>query len=251
MHSRYYDMLRNASQDDFYLAITDPEHELYDIVWSGFENTVIEPAEIYDPDFRDLNQFRYRIGESSVTLEFFPNETYFIGREEPDPYRDNSDAAGIHLKLSVLPQMSCLFCVSLGVWGRVEREAFQGLWFRHRTLLSGLLRRAKPIIFTSILFPQVEYAACLDDMLDTYFRLRDPNNLIELQYSFPRLDDAEEAQNFMSYMALLYHMIRSSAHSEKDLTMVWLSRLNEFYEGHLPDLPPPLPCVALAGDSNW
>lgn len=246
MHTRYYEMLRSCSQDDFYQALNDPEHELYEILWNAFETVVIEPAEIYDPGFRDLNQFRYRIGESSATLEFFPNEAYFIGRPEPDPYHDNSDAAGVHLKFSILPNMSCLFCVSLGIWGHAERESFRKLWFRHRNLLSGVFRRAKPIVFTSILFPDVEYASSLEEMLDSYFSVSDPNNLIELQYSFPQLEDTNEAQSFMAYMALLYHMIRSFAHSEKDMTMMWISRLNEFYAGHLPDVPPPLPCVALA-----
>lgn len=251
MQRRYYDIIRSASQDDFYQAINEPEHELYDLLWGAFDSVIIEPAEIFDPDFRDLNQFRYRIDEACVTMEFFPNEAYFIGRGEPDPFRDDVDAAGVHLKFSILPQMSCLFCVSLGVWGRPERAAFQKLWFRHRTLLSGIFHRAKPMIFTSILFPAVEYASSLEDMLDSYFQLHDPNNLIELQYSFPQIDESGEAQNFMTYMALLYHMIRSYAHSDKDLTTMWLSHLNEFYSGHLPDLPPPLPCVALATDSTW
>ncbi|HXK61866.1 MAG TPA: hypothetical protein PLP42_18415 [Acidobacteriota bacterium] len=245
MHTRYYEMLRGCSQDDFYQALNDPEHELYEIVWDAFETVVIDPAEIYDPDFREVNQFRYRIGESSATLEFFPNQTYFMGRPGPDPYRDNSDSAGIHLKFSILPNMTCLFCASLGIWGYSERESFRKLWFRHRNLLSGLFRRAKPIVFTSILFPDVEYAPSLEKMLDCYFSVRDPNNLIELQYSFPQLEDSGEAQNFMAYMALLYHMIRSMVDSGKDMTMTWISRLNEFYAGHLPDVPPPLPCVAL------
>ena len=248
MRTRYYEMFRKASQDDFYRAINDTDSELYDVLWSAFDTLVIEPAEVYDPDFRDLNQFRYRIGEGFVTLEFFPSEDYFLMRPGPDPYKDDSDSAGIHLKLSILPHMSCLFCVSLGIWGEVERDAFRELWFRHRTLLSSLLRRAKPIIFTSILFPQVEYARTLEEMLDSYFSLHDPNNLLELQYSFPQLDETNEAENFMTYMALLYHMIRSYAHSQTDLTSTWLDRLNRFYSGYLPDLPAPLPCVTVAGE---
>jgi hypothetical protein len=248
MHTRYYDMFRKASQDDFYRAINDAESELYDVLWSAFEAVVIEPAEVFDPDFRDLNQFRYRIGDGFAALEFFPDEAYFLGRPGPDPYHDNSDAAGVHLKLSVLPRMSCLFCASLGIWGEAEREAFRQLWVRHRTVLAGLFQRAKPIMFTSILFPEVEYARNLEEMLDRYFKIHDPDSLLEFQYSFPQLDETSEAENFMTYMALLYHMIRSYAHSGKDLTMMWVTRLNEFYSGYLPDLPAPLPCVAVSSD---
>ncbi len=70
MDNHYYEVLRNASQEDFYQAVNNPEDELYDIVWDLFETAVIEPGEIFDTDFRNQNQFRYSIN-SGVTLEFF------------------------------------------------------------------------------------------------------------------------------------------------------------------------------------
>ncbi len=243
MNRSFYDSLRRASQQDLYRAVNDPDDELYDIVWDLFESVVIEPAEVFDQDFRDLNQFRYRISSSVATLEFFPDRTYFVDRLEPNPYRDDSDAAGLHLKLSIMPSMTCLFSVGLTIWGKTERVSFQGLWSRYRETLAELLGRAKPILFTSFPFPQLEHASSVEEMLDLYFGQHDPEDSIELQYSFPDMDETGDPQNFMVYMGMLYHMLRTFRYPATDMSKVWLTRLTDFYSGYLPDLPPPLPCV--------
>ena len=248
MNRSFYDTLRRASQQELYGAINDPEDELYDLVWDLFESVVIEPAEVFDPDFRDLNQFRYRITSTVATLEFFPDRTYFADRQEPNPYKDDSDAAGLHLKLSIMPAMTCLFSVGLGIWGKTERLAFKGLWTKHRRTLVELFGRAKPILFTSFFFPQVEHASSVEEMLDFYFRQDDPQNSIELVYSFPDMDETSDPQNFMVYMGMLYHMLRTFRYPATDMSKVWLTRLHDFYSGYLPDLPAPLPCVLFDED---
>ena len=50
MDSRYYDLLRQASQEEFYQAINNPEGELHNILWDLFETVVIEPAELFDTE---------------------------------------------------------------------------------------------------------------------------------------------------------------------------------------------------------
>lgn len=245
MDSRYYQLLRSATQEELHQAITDPEDELYDIIWDLFETVVIEPAEIFDVDFRDRNQFRYSI-DAGATLEFFPDPSFFQKRIEPNPYQDESDAAGIHLKFSILPYKSCLFSVGFQIWGWSERLAFKKLWRQHRRLLSELFRRAKPMVFTLLPFPPVEHAGSLDEMLDHYFQIRDPENFIALQYSFAQTDESDVAQNFMVTMNLLYHSIRDYCQKKEDSLVYWYGELRDFYSGHLPDLPPPLPCVELA-----
>ncbi|MGH9341714.1 MAG: hypothetical protein ACRD1R_19540 [Acidobacteriota bacterium] len=242
MDSRYYDILRQASQEEFYQAINQPEDELYDLLWDLFENVVIEPAEIFDPDFREKNQFRYSI-DSVVTLEFFPDQPYYQERTEPDPYQDGSDAAGIHLKFSIMPQKSCLFSARFHVWGRAERLAFKKLWRRHRNLLSEVFQKAKPMVFTAVPFPAMDHALGFDEMLDHYFSSPDAENSIELQYSFAQFDETELAQNFMVYMSLLYHSIRNICQHEKDRFEFLFGRISDFYSGRPPDLPAPLPCV--------
>ncbi|MDA2938184.1 hypothetical protein MYX75_07985 [Acidobacteria bacterium AH-259-A15] len=242
MDSRYYEILRNASQEDFYRAINNPDEELYDVLWDLFETVVIEPAEIFASDFQDQNQFRYRI-DAGVVLEFFPDASYFQKRDEPDPYKDNCDAAGIHLKLVIQPYMSCLFSVGFQVWGRSERLAFKKLWRQHRDLLANILHRAKPMVFTAVPFPAVDHASDLEEMLDNYFSVRDPENFIELQYPFARFDDTVSAQDFMVYMTALYHSIRDYCQKKKNVLEYWTGRMKEFYSGRSPDLPAPLPCV--------
>lgn len=249
MDSRYYEILRNASQDEFYQGINNPEDELYDIIWDLFETVVIEPAEIFDPDFRDNNQFRYSIN-NGATLEFFPEAGYFQRRMEPDPYKDGTDAAGVHLKFAIQPYMSCLFSVSFHVWGVAERLAFKRLWRQHRRLMADVFRRAKPMICTAVPFPTVDHASSLEELLDNYFSVRDPENSIELQYSFAQFDETEMAQNFMIYMALLYHSIRDYCFKKENHVEHWLTQMKEFFSGRLPDLPAPLPCVQFAITSD-
>ncbi len=249
MERHYYELLRNASQEDYYEAINSPDHELYDILWDLFETVVIEPAEVFDTDFGSRNQFRYSIN-STVTLEFFPDAPYFEKRFEANPYRDGSDAAGIHLKFSIFPDRSCLFAVGLQIWGRPERLAFKKLWKENRKLFNDLLRRAKPMIEKRIPFPAMDYSANLEEMLDNYFAVRDSENFIELQYPFAQFDEAELAQNFMVYMGLLYHSIRDHCQRQEQSAERMHERLREFYSGSPPDLPPPLPCVDLAITSD-
>ncbi|HLU99918.1 MAG TPA: hypothetical protein VKZ59_01540 [Acidobacteriota bacterium] len=249
MDTRYYQILRQSSQEDFYNAINDPEDELYDIIWDLFETTVIEAAEIFDVDFRDRNQFRYSIG-SGMTLEFFPDAAYFERRIEPNPYSDDSDAAGIHLKLSISPHKSCLFSVGLQIWGASERQALKKLWRKHRKVLVDLFRRSKPMISTRTPYPSVQHTETVEEMLDNYFSLRDPENFIALSYSFAQADEAETAQNFMAVMAMLYHSVKDSCQNREDMLEYWLAQLKDFYSGHFPELPASLPCVEITIGSD-
>lgn len=249
MDSRYYEMFRNATQEQFYQCINNPEEELYDVVWDLFESVVIQPAEIFDGDFRDHNQFRYSINSAAI-LEFFPEATYFRKRKAPDPYKDGTDAAGVHLKFAILPYMSCLFSVGFQVWGGAERRAFSRLWRQHRKVLTDLFRRAKPMVLTGAPLSALDHASNLEELLDRYFSIRDPETWIELQYPFAEFDEADSAQNFMIYMALLYHSIRDHCYKRKNLLEYWRGRMKDFFSGRLPELPAPLPCVELAITSD-
>ncbi len=249
MDRHYYEILRSAGQEDYYEAINSPDHELYDVLWELFETVVIEPAEIFDGEFGKRNQFRYSIN-SAVTMEFFPESSYFEKRIESNPYKDGSDAAGIHLKFSILPEMSCLFSVGFCIWGRPERLAFRRLWREQRAMLVDVFERAKPMVQKRIPFPAMDFSGSLEEMLDNYFAVRDSENFIELQYPFAQFDQTDHAQTFMVYMALLYHCIRDHCQnrsaSSKDLAI----RMAGYFSGRLPDLPPPLPCVGLAITSD-
>ncbi|MBI4444641.1 MAG: hypothetical protein HY645_01925 [Acidobacteria bacterium] len=247
MENRYYELLRNASQDKFYEGVNNPEDELYDLVWDLFETVVIEPGEVFDGDFRDNNQFRYSIN-SGATLEFFPGPSYFLNRPGPD--RNGNDAAGIHLRLSIQPYMSCLFSVGLRVWGSNERLALKKMWRQHRRALSTILRRSKPMIFTAVPFPSVEHASTMEEMLDNYFAVRDHANSLEFQYSFAQFDETDAPQNFMIYMTFLYHVVRDYCLDKEDMFDYWLDHVKEFFSGRLPDLPAPLPCVHFAITSD-
>ena len=99
MDNRYYKILRNSSQKDFYQATNNPEAELYEVLWDLFKTAVIEQFEIFDSNFRSRNQFRCGLGEGAI-MEFFPEAPYFENRKGPDPYRNDTEAAGAHLKLS-------------------------------------------------------------------------------------------------------------------------------------------------------
>lgn len=244
MDERFYSVFRQATQEELYQAVRDPENELYDIVWDLFETVVIEPAELFDPDFREENQFRYHIS-GRATLEFFPCEGYFEKRIEPNPFRDEADPAGIHLKFSLLPDMSCLFSTGFQVWGAPERQALKKLWFKHRSSLCDLFRKNRPMISTLIPFPAVEYASSLEEMLDNYFQVRDPENFLSFNYAFARTDEADVAQNFMVTMAMLYYAVRDYCLDKEDRLRHWHQKLRDFYSGHLPELPAPLPCVPL------
>lgn len=245
MDARYYEIFRQASQEDFYNAINDPEDELYDLVWDLFETLVIEPAEIFDPEFREANQFRYSISDGAA-LEFFPEAGYFDKRIEPNPYRDDSDPAGVHLRFSLMPHRSCLFQVGFQTWGSGERSSLKKLWRDHRKLLADLFRRVKPMIWTRRVFPAVEHAAGLEEMLDTYFGTRDQESFISFNYAFAQTDDVDVAQNFMVAMALLYHAIKEMTQHRQPTLEQRYQQLREFYSGHIPELPAPLPCVELA-----
>ncbi len=245
MDARYYRILRRATQEEFYSSINDPDDELYDILWDLFERLVIEPGEIFDPDFSDNNQFRYSIN-SSATLEFFPDSRYFQKRIDPNPYEDDSDAAGIHLQFSILPTMSCLFSVGLQIWGAAERQAFRNLWVSHRRVLSSLFRRSKPMVAHRLPRAAVDCSRSLDALLDNYFSIRDPESFLSLHYSFAQTDETDTAQSFMVTMALLYHSIRSYCQDKSDSFEECYRYMKKFYCGHIPELPVPLPCVEVA-----
>ncbi len=245
MEMQYYQSLRRASREDFYEAINSPDHELYEVLWDLFETVVIEPAEVFDSDFGKRNEYRSSIG-SVVTLEFFPSASYFRARSENNPYLDGGEPAGIHLRLSVHPEMSCLFSVALRVWGRAERNAFGQLWKRHRTFLARVIENAKPMVRKRITFPAMDHASSLSEMMDNYFAVRDAENFLELRYPFAQFDESDAAQNFMIYMSLIYHLIRDRCQNRRSRTARHRATLCEFFAGRLPDLQPPLPCVELA-----
>lgn len=244
MDVRFYRLLREAQAEDFYDAINDPEDELYDVLWDLFEKVVIEPGEVFDEAFRDHNQFRFSIDASAV-MEFFPHSDYYGGRAESNPYVDDGEAAGIHLRLVVHPEMSCLFSTELLVWGAAERKALQMLWFSHRELLALCLDRAKPMLSSLMPYPAVEHATTLAEALDNYCMVRDPENFLSFQYSFPLVDEAEAPTTFMTTMAMLYHAIRNLCEVGVDQLQELHIQLARHHAGRLPDLPHPLPRVAM------
>jgi hypothetical protein len=248
MDRHYYESLRNAAQEDYYEAINNPDHELYDLLWDLFETVVIEPGEVFDPDFGSRNQFRYSI-DTAVAMEFFPSASYYEKRLEPNPYKDGSDSAGIHLRFSILPEMTCLFSVALRVWGRAERLAFKRLWRDYRPVIADLLERSNPMVATRISVPKMDFSSSLEQMMDRYFAVQDSENFIELRYPFAQLDETAVAQNFMTYMALIFYSIRDLCQIRKSHVELRRRRLNEFYSGHLPTLPHPLPCVEMVYSS--
>jgi hypothetical protein len=245
MDARYYRIFRRATQEEFYNSINDPDDELYDILWDLFERLVIEPGEVFDPDFSDNNQFRYNI-DSSATLEFFPDSRYFEKRIDPNPYEDDSDAAGVHLQFSILPTMSCLFSVGLQIWGTGERQAMRSLWTGHRRVLSTLLKRSKPMVAHRLPEKATDSSRSLEELLDSYFSVRDPEGFLSFHYPFAQTDEVDTAQNFMVTMALLYHAIRGYCQDRVDSFDEGYRYMKKFYCGRIPDLPVPLPCVEVA-----
>ena len=244
MDNRYYDLLRRTDQKGFYDSINNSENELYDLLWDLFEKVVIESAEIYDLDFRENNQFRYTI-EHSATLEFFPDNGYFRKRVGPNPFRDDSEEAGIHLQFSILPQMSCLFAVSFQIWGAPERRAFKKLWEKHRQRISTLFSKIKPMVGSGESHVPLIHFASIDDLLDCYFEQKDERNFLGLSYPFAETEETDSAQDFMVIMALFYHSIKDYCLDRIDNFDQWYSEVNRFYAGHVPELPFPLPCVEL------
>ncbi len=242
--------LAQATPEEYYEAINCPDHELYHVLWDLFETIVIEPAEVVNTNFGSHNKFRYRINPTAVTLEFVPEKSSFEKRLEPNPFRDGSDAGGIHLKLMITPEKSCLFSVALQIWGQTERLAFKKLWKLNRSIVADMLRRAKPMVSKRIGFPAMDHSAGIEEMLDHYFSVRDAENFIGLHYSFARFDETDIAQKFMTQMAFLYHCIRQICEKKECRPQQLLTRLKDFYSGHLPELPPSLPCVELAISSE-
>lgn len=244
MDARFYRLLREASAEEFYNAINDPEDSLYDVIWDLFEKVVIEPGEVFDDDFRDHNQFRFSI-DSEVVMEFFPDAGYFASRADSNPYHDDAEAAGIHLRLRLQPDMSCLFSAEFLVWGTAERQAFQNLWYAHRDLLSLSLERVKPMVSCLMPFPSVEHASTLEELLDNYFLVRDSEHFLSMQYPFPQIEDSDTAQAFMTTMSMLYHAIRETCAKGPEALPELHLQLVRHHAGRLPDLPSPLPCVAM------
>ena len=249
MDRQYYEQLRDASEDDFEAAINTPEHALYDILWDLFETVVIEPAEVFDSDFDSHNRFRY-IVDDQVTMEFLPDINYFEKRLGPAPEVDGSGAAGIHLKLMLQPNESCLFAVGLQIWGRPERLAFKRFWGQNRSLVLGILNKARPMVNNKTSLPAMEYANGFEEILDTYFVARDPENFIEFKYPFVQLDETVSAQTFMTYMGLLYHAIKGQCrHHQIDPSELY-NTLRDFHAGQLPELTYSLPNVELTVPSE-
>jgi hypothetical protein len=245
MDNLYYDLLRQADQDRFYNAINNSDDDLYDLLWDLFEKVVIESGEIYDLDFRENNQFRYTI-EQSATLEFFPESGYFRKRVGANPFRNDSEEAGIHLQFSILPQMSCLFVVSFQIWGAPEKRAFRFLWKHHRQRIATLLDKVKPMIETGSPSSALLHTVSIADFLDSYFQQKDDLNYLRLSYPFAEAEETDSAQDFMVIMALLYHAVRDYCLDKTDTVPIWYEETAQFYSNHIPELPAPLPCVELA-----
>jgi hypothetical protein len=245
MNELYYTILRAASSDRFHDAINNRKDELYEVVWDLFETVVIEPAELFEPDFRDQNQFCYRVGNNGAALAFSPVRETASEDGEADQGGAAPEASGIRLELSILPHMSCLFSVSLQVAGIRERDAFRSIWRAHRAEVGRLLHLAKPMVSTARSYAPLEHAGTLDHLLDVYFRLPSTDNWIELRYPFVDAEQTETAQNFTVYAALLYHTIRDQCWSGVDQMGYWLARTMDHFSGRLPELPPPFPCVDL------
>lgn len=249
MDRHYYEHLRDASEDDLEAAINTPEHALYDVLWDLFETVVIEPAEVFDPDFDSHNRFRY-IVDAQVTMEFLPDTSYFEKRLGPAPDLDGSDAAGIHLKLMLQPNESCLFAVGLQIWGRPERLALKRFWEQNRNLILDIFNKAKPMVNNQTSLPAMEYASGFEELLDTYFNARDPENFIEFKYPFVQLDATDSAQTFMTYMGLLYHAVKwQCQHRQIDPNDLH-NTLRDFHTGQLPELTNSLPNVELTVPSE-
>ena len=85
----------------------------------------------------------------------------------------------------------------------------------------------------------------LEDTLDNYFVVNDPEDFVALDYSFAEAEESDIAQSFMVAMALLYHAIRDYCQNKQDTLLDWASILRDFYSGHIPELPAPLPCVEM------
>lgn len=245
MDWRYYEMLRCSGSDEFDSAINDPEDELYGIVWGLFERLVIDPAEIIKAGFCGENRFRYSISSEPI-LEFIPEDAYFTKRLAPAPADEESGPAGIHLQFVMLPRFSCLFSVRLAIWGAEEHRALKYLWQRHRHPFTTLLRRIKPVICVDPGLSRIRNAESVDHLLDLYFSLKDGSHHIEFQYPFASTDDADDAQNFMIAAAVIYESVRGYVENRSDSFKRNLAVVRDFYSGHFPQIPPPLPCVDLA-----
>jgi len=245
MDKQYYDRLRRTDQEGYFDSINNPKNELYDLLWDLFEKVVIEPAEVFDQDFRDNNQFRYTI-EQSVTLEFFPDDGYFRKRVGPNPFRDDSEEAGIHLQFSILPQMSCLFSVQFLIWGAPERKSFRTLWKNRRHRISTLLGKIKPMIEAGDSSTPLIHSASIEDLLDHYFEQKDSRSYLIFSYPFAEIEETDSAQDFMVIMAFFYHCIKDYSLDRIDNFDRLYEEADRFYAGHIPELPHPLPCVELA-----
>ena len=145
--------------------------------------------------------------------------------------------------------MTCLFSVSLLVWGRPERLAFKNLWRDYRPIMADLLQRANPMVDKRVAVAKMDYSSSLEQMMDRYFAVQDSENYIELRYPFAQLDETGVAQNFMTYMALIFYSIRDLCQTRQSQVEMRRRRLHEFYSGHLPTLPHPLPCVEMVYSS--
>ena len=96
----------------------------------------------------------------------------------------------------------------------------------------------------------MEYANGFEEILDTYFVARDPENFIEFKYPFVQLDETVSAQTFMTYMGLLYHAIKGQCrHHQIDPSELY-NTLRDFHAGQLPELTYSLPNVELTVPSE-
>ena len=91
----------------------------------------------------------------------------------------------------------------------------------------------------------MDFAGSLEEMLDNYFAVRDSESFLEFQYPFAQFDETDFGQNFMIYMGLLYHSIREQCQHRRSEPEGLHDCMRDFYSGHLPELPPPLPSVEL------
>jgi|GEM_PF-1859553 hypothetical protein len=244
MDLHVYRALRAAQPSDLLRAVNDPEEDLYEVVWNLFDELVVEPAEVFDTDFGEKNQFRL-VANRHFVMEFLPHAVYYSRRFLLNPVETASEQGGLQLQLQVFPSHSCLFSVGLQIWGPDELGAFVTLWTRHRRLLRLLLDKVKPTIFHWLPGAAVDHADNLEQLIENCLNTPNPENYLAFRYAFARADEDEAPQDFMMVMSLLYFSLRSVVEDEGDILLDGFDRLKGFYRSRLPDLPPPLPCVEI------
>lgn len=244
MDLHLYRSLRSSGASDLHQGVNDPEHPFYEVLWELFEELVVEPAEVFDSEFSESNQFRFA-GIQELVMEFLPGPEYYRSTGRPNPVELASDRGGLHLQLHVAPSRSCLFSVGFVLSDHREVEAFRRLWEPHRRLIRLLLHKARPTITHRLPAALVNHARTVEELLDNCLGYAERSPFLALQYPFARADDSEAPADFMVFMAMFYLSVRSLVEDGEDIVLDCFHRLKSFYGSRLPSLPPPLPFVEL------